>query len=373
MGAAVAAVVLLALVWTVALASLQGGGETTYPEVIELSAPDYQRSLAQMTPGHVQELLTAVPIYGQTQIQIWGLLDPITGQEDVRPVLYQHPPEAGQNPIIYRVRVPEGGALGFAIATSPETWTPELGDGTSFQIYVTVPDDPQAGRFVFVRYINPKQNPNDRRWRNFLADLSEWSGQTVDLYLITEAGPARDWRFDWAGWAGLQVVSMEPGVIAASHAKDVVLSHTRSIADWARDETNRDRLAAWSLALRAWQAAPWWGQGLGSTGAAALRTRPDRAFVTESQVLKSLVELGPLGLLTLAYLWVQIGRVGYRAYKVSRDLTHQTLLLGILTSLMVVFIEGWVYQNLEVKQVNAYYWTLVGTLAFLASQQHDAE
>jgi len=37
-------------------------------------------------------------------------------------------------------------------------------------------------------------------------------------------------------------------------------------------------------------------------------------------------------------------------------------------SLLVVFIEGLVYQNLEVKQVNAYFWTFVGLLAYLAPQ-----
>ena len=38
----------------------------------------------------------------------------------------------------------------------------------------------------------------------------------------------------------------------------------------------------------------------------------------------------------------------------------------VLTSLLIVFIEGLVYQNLEVKQVNAYYWAVVGILASLA-------
>jgi O-antigen ligase len=91
--------------------------------------------------------------------------------------------------------------------------------------------------------------------------------------------------------------------------------------------------------------------------------------VTESQVLKALVELGLPGLLTLAYLWVQIARVGYRAYRAADDPGSGVLLLGILTSLLVVFVEGWVYQNLEVKQVNAVFWTLVGTLAFLAGKR----
>jgi hypothetical protein len=95
--------------------------------------------------------------------------------------------------------------------------------------------------------------------------------------------------------------------------------------------------------------------------------------VTESQVLKALVELGPLGLLALAYLWFQIARIGYRAYRATGDPVHQALLLGILTSLLVVFVDGLVYQNLEVKQVNAYFWTLAGTLGFLAGLASSRE
>jgi O-antigen ligase len=188
----------------------------------------------------------------------------------------------------------------------------------------------------------------------------------VNLSLITEGGPAGDWAFDWGGWAELQIVSVEPGTFASARAENAVLRHTGSILDWARDETNRDRLAAWNLALDAWRSAPLWGNGLGRTGVAALRTSPEDAFVTESQMLKALVELGLPGLLALAYLWFQIARAGYRAYRSEEVPARRTLLLGILTGLLVIFVEGWVYQNLEVKQVNAYFWTLVGALAFLA-------
>jgi hypothetical protein len=83
-------------------------------------------------------------------------------------------------------------------------------------------------------------------------------------------------------------------------------------------------------------------------------------------VLKALVELGLPGLLVLGYLWFQAARVGYRAYLASGDPTGRALLLGILIGLLVIFVEGWVYQNLEVKQVNAVFWTLVGTLAFVS-------
>ena len=363
---------LIGLAWGVATAFKAGQATPAYRGVVELSPRAYE---AAPVTGITQELLRAKPAYGKAITQTWTLLDPITGQDDTRTVLYEHPHENGREEIIYRVTVPEAGAMRFAIALSPQVWSPKKGDGASFQIYVSESEalhtagvdstsTPQ-GQFVLVRYINPKHNPSDRRWRNFLVDLSPWAGRTVNLSLITEEGSASDWAFDWAGWAELQIVSVDPGYFSSAQTENVVLRHTGSILDWARDETNRDRLAAWSLALSAWHAAPVWGNGLGSTGVAALRTRPEQAFVTESQVLKAVVELGLPGLLALTYLWFQIARVGYRAYRMAGDSTRRMLLVGILTSLLIVFVEGWVYQNLEVKQVNAYFWTFVGLLAFL--------
>ena len=366
---AAAALVLVAGVWGLVTVLRPGQSAPAYPGVVELSPADYEAAPVNAVS---QELLETTPDYGKADLQAWTLLDPITGQDDTRMVLYEHPPEHGKVEIIYRVAVPEAGAMRFAIALAPETWSPEKGDGVSFQVHVAETDaasSEEEGEFVFVRYINPKLNPSDRRWRNFLVDLSPWAGREVNLSLIIDGGPAEDYAFDWAGWAELQVVSVKPGYFAANQS-NVILRHTRSILDWARDETNRDRLAAWSLAWDAWRAAPLWGNGLGSTGAAALRTRPESAFVTESQVLKALVELGLPGLLVLGYLWFQIGHIGYRAYRAADESEHR-ILLGILIGLLVVFIEGWVYQNLEVKQVNALFWTLVGTLGYLACTRDE--
>jgi hypothetical protein len=313
-----------------------------------------------------QELLSIETEHGQRSIQKWSLLDPITGLEDTREVLFEHPLESGKEEIMFLIDVPESGALRFGIAMAPEVWTPEMGDGTSFQIFVSETQSSQNGQFVFLRYVNPKINPSDRRWRNFFVDLSPWAGQSVYLSLITEAGPVGDWSFDWAGWSDLQIVSIDPNNFAFTQKGNAILRHTSSILDWVRDETNRDRLAAWNLSLEAWRSAPLWGNGLGSTGVAALRTNPESAFVTESQVLKGLVEVGIPGFLILAYLWFQIARTGYFAYLKIDDPKRQVLFLGILISLLIVFIEGLVYQNLEIKQVNAYFWTIVGILAVLS-------
>jgi hypothetical protein len=310
-------------------------------------------------------LLQVEPEFGSLINQSWSISDPLTGQEDIRDVLYQHPPESGKAEIIYRVDLPESSALRFSIALSPEVWTPEMGDGASFQIYILDTQSPANGEFVFVRYINPKMNPSDQRWRNYLIDLSPWAGKSVEIQLITEAGPNGDWSFDWAGWSDLQIVTIEPEYLNSVDKENAIVRHTGSILDWARDETNRDRIVAWNLSLESWRKAIFWGNGLGTTGVAALRAQPETAIVTESQVLKGLVELGIPGFLLLAFLWFQIAMTSFQAFQRASNPKIQILLIGVIVSLLIVFIEGLVYQNLEVKQVNAYFWTNVGVLAVL--------
>jgi hypothetical protein len=365
----VGALALIALAWIAAWFSWRPWEESTYEGVVELSRAEYDTAPVN---GTSQELLPTEPLMGKATTQTWSLMDPITGQDDTRLVLYQHPPESGRHEVIYSVVVPTSGALRFGIALSPEVWSPQKGDGVKFQVYVADATSPQEGELVFTRYINPKYSITDRRWRNFLVDLSAWAGKELHLSLLTDAGKAGDWSFDWAGWAEPQIVSVTPGTFDSAQMDGAIARHTASIADWAQDETNRDRIAAWSQGLAAWRISPLWGTGLGTTGVAALRTHPESALVTESQALKTLVELGPLGLLALAFLWFQIGLVGVRSYRAIDDSAQQILLVGILTGLLVVLIEGLVYQNLEVKQVNALFWTLVASVAFFAGQTYLA-
>ncbi|MBN1658855.1 MAG: O-antigen ligase family protein [Anaerolineae bacterium] len=359
----------VALLWAVVWLAWRAWEEPIHQGVVELASEEYDRLPLAGTVSSLQELDSEpealVP-------QVWTLPDPISSEPDERTVLFQHPPQTGRNEVSFDVQVPENGALQFAIALSPDVWSPDQGDGVWFEVYVHESGNPWGRETIFSRYINPKDNLTDRRWRNYLVDLSPWAGRSVQLGLITEAGPAGDWAYDWAGWAEPALIALTPGYLDLAEREDAVLRHTGSIADWAQDETNRDRLSAWSRGIDAWMASPWWGAGLGSTGVAALRTRPGTALVPESQVLKALIELGPLGLLALAFLWFQIARVGLRTYRATRSPVDRLVLIGVLASLLVVFIEGWVYQNLEVKQVNAYFWTALGTLAFLAAPASHA-
>ena len=67
----------------------------------------------------------------------------------------------------------------------------------TFAVYTVSDQDYQQ---VFSTYIDPKQNPNDRRWHPNIIDLSEYAGQTVTIIFETGTGPAGDYRNDWAGW-----------------------------------------------------------------------------------------------------------------------------------------------------------------------------
>jgi len=335
----------------------------------ELTAQKYREAQGQL----VMDLEQVEPAAGKLELQTWDLSDPIEKIPDQRSVIYQHPPDSGKTEIIYSLNVPENGVLKFGIALSPEVWDPEKGDGASFELFVNTPDGPAEGQIIFNRYINPKINPSDRRWRNYVVNLAPWAGKAIKLSLVTQSGPSGNWAYDWAGWSDMQLVQMDPAIFAQAGAgsDNLLIRVLGSITNWTEDETNRDRIAAWNLSLSTWRRNPIWGSGLGSTGVAALRANPEQAFVTESQVLKALTELGIPGLLVLAYIWFEIIRCGIRAYRQEMPLPQRAILVGICTGLVVVFIESLVYQNLEVKQVNAYFWTLAGMLAFLSRARDD--
>jgi O-antigen ligase len=338
---------------------------STNSSLVELTTDEYRKAPVL---GVVDDFLQQKPVYGDTTLQTWTIFDPILHQNDQRTVIYEPALKSVKTEVTYRITVPDLGALRFAIALSPQVWSPDKGDGVDFQVSIAPADTPQSGQILVNRYINPKINPSDRHWRNYLLDLTPWAGKDVNISLITDSGPAQNWDYDWAGWADVSIVRMPQGYFNPKpiFGDNTVLQYFRSISDWVHDETNLDRLAAWNLALDAWRQSPLWGTGLGSTGLAGFRTNPAGAFVTESQVLKVLTELGIPGIILFAFIWYIIARIGVRTLRDPLSPKNKAILFGILTSMIIIFIEGWVYQNMEVKQVNAFFWTLTGMLAFLS-------
>jgi len=343
----VGALILLGIVIIIVLGNRASTQLQTEKLTFELNASEYKKIVLQSA----QPLIDFDPNKSNFEIQNWNLPDPIMKQNDSRSILYMHPiSEEVQDEITFPLEINQSN-----------------GDGVTFKIYLQGVNDSSKDKFVFVRYINPKSNPSDRRWRNYLVDLSEWKNEKVLLHLITQSGPNANNNFDWAGWGELELGQIEnlQNVNNINQGANPIITHIRSIFNWGTDETNRDRLAAWNLGLDAWKKSPIWGMGLGTTGTAALRTFPESAFVTESQLLKSIVELGIPGLLIYLYLWLEIVRSLVGIYQDNDNNFDKKFILALVSSFAVVFIDGLVYQNLEVKQVNAYFWLLVGILVYL--------
>jgi tetratricopeptide (TPR) repeat protein/4-amino-4-deoxy-L-arabinose transferase-like glycosyltransferase len=122
---------------------------------------------------------------------------------DSRPILFQHP----SSRVTYRVEIPEAAGLRFGLGMDPIVWSPDKGDGAEYSIHMAYAGDPDSSWQVFSRYLDPKGNPSDRRWFDFILDLSVYGGQTMDIVFESLPGSAGDTMFDWGGWSRLIMVA----------------------------------------------------------------------------------------------------------------------------------------------------------------------
>jgi hypothetical protein len=126
---------------------------------------------------------------------------------DSRQILFQHPPAR----IVYpQVPVLEHSTLYFGIGVDPNVWSPDLGDGIEFQVWVR--DQSAHEVEVYGAYIDPKHNPDQRGWLDAQVDLGRFAGQTVEIHFVTLPGPADDDRYDWGGWSTPVLVAPSPAV-----------------------------------------------------------------------------------------------------------------------------------------------------------------
>lgn len=98
----------------------------------------------------------------------------------------------------FRLKVPaERPTLKFAIALDPKVWQPEKGDGVTFEILAAPVET------LMTQAIDPKNNPQDRKWHPQDIDLSRFRGDRVLLSFHTL--PEGNNAYDWAGWGDLRL------------------------------------------------------------------------------------------------------------------------------------------------------------------------
>jgi hypothetical protein len=143
----------------------------------------------------------------------------INGEEQA--VLLQHAPSS----LSLELSISEESRfLVFRLALDPEVWRPDRGDGVLFEVSV---DDGRMSETLFSRWVDPKNDPKDRRWIDGSVNLSAYLDRSITLVLSTSPGASSAW--DWAAWGDLRLAdspeaglpNLSPGQFELVYNKEV--------------------------------------------------------------------------------------------------------------------------------------------------------
>lgn len=112
---------------------------------------------------------------------------------EYRDVLLQHPPSI----ISYKLTIPKNASIKFGCSLAPYVWD-KIGEGVLFKIEI---EDCKGKELIFSKYINPKQNIEDRKWHNFSINLYKFEKKEVKINFITELGPNKNGLYCQGGWS----------------------------------------------------------------------------------------------------------------------------------------------------------------------------
>ena len=147
-------------------------GKETIHELILEQNPDKKSQLLEAT----------LNINGATRMTIWS-----------------HPPQQ----FSVKLNIPQSSpTLDFSIGLSPDVFLPQHGDGVTFKVTLL---DGSHTFDLYSRYIDPKNNPCDRKWFDESVDLTNWSGKEVTLNFSTNSGPIGNNAWDWAFWGAISL------------------------------------------------------------------------------------------------------------------------------------------------------------------------
>jgi hypothetical protein len=107
----------------------------------------------------------------------------------------------GSSRIAWSVTIPENARLLVSLGVREEAWTTK-GDGVVFRISM---NDDEVMNMV----IDPFGDPSFRKWNDFEIDLTEFAGETVNVFLKTFPSPpgSNDGNGDLAVWGEPRIVT----------------------------------------------------------------------------------------------------------------------------------------------------------------------
>ena len=134
----------------------------------------------------------------------FSIVDATLGGQPMKAILVKEPSR-----LVYSLTVPENARLKVNLGILEEGWTVP-GDGVLFRVLLAPSN--LAPEEILNMPIDPYGNPRDRKWHEVDLDLSEYAGETVELFFNTNSSlPARppkdDRNGDLAVWGSPRVVT----------------------------------------------------------------------------------------------------------------------------------------------------------------------
>lgn len=150
----------------------------------------------------IYDLLTALPrVTLQTPAPNFVMARTATVGGEERRVLFMHPTSSAEFPPI---EVGPDSILTFAIGIQDEAWD-KGGDGVEFTVQAKADAAGTKMLTLYSRYIDPKHNPDDRRWFSTRIPLRRFADRAIRLVFRTSPGPMNDNDSDWAVWGQPQI------------------------------------------------------------------------------------------------------------------------------------------------------------------------
>jgi hypothetical protein len=162
----------------------------------------------------------------------------------------------------YEVFILPGSVFSSWVSMAPTAWNGST-DGAVFSVIV-ISDDPPESVLVWKRLINPRNNPQDRRWHAVHTPLDCWTGKKCTIRLHSDPGHSDDMTKDWCLWGEPLVYSapltdsvdgtdqfeaqLEKGIYQYDH--DFLVTHTVPSSIEVPDSLIQSRTTAFLLAGR---------------------------------------------------------------------------------------------------------------------------
>lgn len=150
-----------------------------------------------------------------------------------------------------------------------------------------------------------------------------------------------------------------------------ILHRIQTIFNWSTDPGNVQRIESWQFGLDLFKESPMFGAGIAATGAKGVGSFS--LGVTESGVIKKLAEVGIIGFIIIYAQYAYIVKTSVSTIIMKKyPLKQRIFILLLLSAVVSVFVEEFIYQALEAEVVAFYFWTFIA-LIFKCSKEDYIE